>query len=60
VGPSAGLDDMEKLKLFTLPGLEFQPLASSKLLLIFILSLTQNKNGRNSIRKVMDTFIVII
>jgi hypothetical protein len=26
VGPTAGLDDVEKRKLFTLPGLEFRPL----------------------------------
>jgi hypothetical protein len=26
-GPTAGVDDLEKLKLLTLPGLEFRPLS---------------------------------
>jgi hypothetical protein len=30
VGPRAGLDDVEKRKFFTLPGLEFQPVAIRK------------------------------
>jgi hypothetical protein len=40
VGPTAGLDDMEKLKLLTLPGLELHPLAVHEVASCYIDSTT--------------------